>query len=797
MLRNFLIITLRNTFRQPLYALLNLSCLTVGIASALLIVLYLDFELNYDRFHAKAKRIYRVETTSVNIKQKVLEVGWHTTPANLGALIKQDYPQVENYVRFFRFFKEEEIKFEHEGQLFGEKEVFTVDPSVFDIFSFDLVAGSPKQALDGPNKIVLSQRLARRIFGKTSPVGQILTSKLVHNLPDWGEQYSLLVTGVYRDLPKNAHLPVQAMISSQTDPGLNSYYFGTFNAFTYLLLPATTNPEGFAPKLTEIYNRYLDAAREPVMTHARHALVPLTDIHTRETGGFKYIYIFSAIGLLLMLIAVISYVNLVTAQASRRALEIGIRKVLGSHRKQIVIQFLTESLSYVLLALLLGVVLIASLVNHLNNLLGLQLQPRQLGQPLLLLSMLFIVLAIGLLGGSYPAFFLSSFEPISVMKGRLVKGAPLRSLLVAVQFAAVIFVLSSTGMIHDQLQYLRLKDLGFDKEHILRLTLSGQNELQRWPALRDRLRQSPSVTSVATGNFIPGAHNMGRGPISADGSAGREPQIVRQGRIDYDFFSTMGIPMLRGRNFSSDFPSDSSKATIVNETFIRKFGLKGTVGERIRFGDKDNPTFLEIIGVVGDFHQSTLHSPIEPQVFFLAVSSPHVVIKVGKDFRVAAKHLEKSWQQTMPNAPLDYRFLDETLQDGYKADQLRGRIFLSFSLLTLFISFLGLFGLASYLSRQRTKEVGIRKVFGASIGNLVLLMTKDFLLLVAIAALPAFVGAWYIIGKWLENFAYRTEMNYLLFSLVLIFTLLLTFVTTGLHAFRTARLNPASTLKHE
>jgi putative ABC transport system permease protein len=797
MLQNFLTITLRNMGRQPMQAIQNLACLTIGIAASLLIVLYIDFELTYDRFHTRAPGIYRVETKTVNLREKVLEVNWPSTPNNFGAYIIQDYPEVEKVVRFYKFFRNAEVKFRYAEQLIDEKEVYAADASVFDVFSFEMLAGDAKQAFVGPNKIVLSESLARRIFGKENPLGKTLQSKLIHNLPDMPEDYSFMVTGVYRDLRKNTHLPLHALISASTDPGQKHYHFGTYQTFTYLLLPSSTNAANLAPKLTQIYNRYLDPAREPVMVNAVQELIPITGIHMKETGGLMYVYIFCGIGLLLMLIAIISYVNLVTAQASRRAMEIGIRKVLGSHRKQLISQFLTESLFFTLLALFLAVLFVILSITRLNEFLGLQLGIGQLWQPQLLLSMLGIVCVIGLLGGSYPAFFLSSFEPIAVMKGKVRKGTPLRRTLVAVQFAVAIFVLCCTGIIYEQLTYLRNKELGFDKEHIIRLTLAGQVEKQQWPALKNTLLQSPYIEAVASGNFIPGTDEMVKGPISADNVAESGQQFAYQGGVDENFLATMNILLKEGRNFSVSRPRDYTNAVIVNETFLRTFGLKNALGEKVRYGNKDNPDYLEIIGVVADFHQNTLHTPIEAQLFRLKDTSPNVVIKAGKDIRAAISHLEKSWQLHLPNSPLDYRFLDQELQDGYIRDQIRGRLFLSFSLLTLFISFLGLFGLASYLARQRTKEVSIRKILGAGTFGLIVLLTKDFLLLVTLAALPAFALALYVITKWLENFTYHTDLNYFLLGWVLLFTLLLTFVTTGLHAWKTSRLNPAQTLKHE
>lgn len=796
MLKNYLIIIQRNIARQLGYTILNLSCLTLGIAAALYILLYIDFELNYDRFHTMEDRIYRIDTKSIETHEKVMDVGWRSTPANLGPYLQQDYPGIEAYVRFYKFWQDDEVKFQYEGKVIEEENVFATDSTIFEVFSFDLIKGDPHTALNGPGKIVLSESLAQRIFDQQDPIGQTLSSNLFTDLPDIKKDNTLLVTGVYKDMPKNTHLIAEALISAETDLRLNEYYFNEFNVFTYVLLNQEVKPATLAPKLSEIYDKYLNAEREPVLTRANHELVPLAKIHMKETGGHTYVYIFSAVGLLLLLIAGISYVNLITAQASSRALEIGIRKVLGSHRGQLTVQFLAESLFFTLLALVLAIVLVVLFVSSLNEMLGLQLDAGQLWQFPLLLSMLAIVLLLGILGGSYPAFFLSSLEPIAVMKGKLVKNAPFRKNLVAIQFAVVIFVLTCTGMIYDQLQYLQQKDLGFDKEHIVMLTLPEQIETQNWTALKNTLLQSPYIVSAGTSSFTPGTGDMRRGPISAEGSDESVQKMAYIGRIDYDFLVTMGMGIISGRNFSPDFPSDSSQAVIVNERLVYDFGMKDPMGKKIRFGSKDNPNFFQVIGVISDFHQSSLHNPIEPQMFLLK-SSNKLAIRIGKDFSAGMSHIEKSWAQVFPNTSFAYHFLDDELQDAYQADQIRGKVFFSLSLLAIFISFLGLFGLASYLARQRIKEVGIRKVMGARLWDIIFLMTKDFLLLAIMAAIPAFMAAWYVITQWLENFAFRTEINYLLFGMILLFTLLLTFATTGLHAVRSAQLNLAKTLKYE
>ncbi|MGD1894786.1 MAG: permease prefix domain 2-containing transporter [Cyclobacteriaceae bacterium] len=416
MLKNYLTIIYRNFQRQPFQNSLNLFCLALSIAATSLMLLYINFELTYDQFHQQANQIYRIETQGIQTRDQLREMDWPGTPANLATFLKQDYPEIEATVRFYQFWQDEEVEFQYQDDKFQQEDVVAVDASVFDIFSFPLISGDAQEALSGPNKIVLSESLARRIFGEQNPVGKLLNSRLAHIRPDTPTEYTLMVSGVYRDLPKNTHLPANALISSETDPHLDDYYFNRFHTSTYVLLPDYTNPAGLAPRLSQIYTNYLNPDREPVMVSAQHTLIPLTEIHLRESGGLTYVYIYGAVSILLLFLAIISYVNLLTAQASTRAREIGVRKVMGSRRDQLVYQFLTESTFFALLALIVGLMLLVVSIDSLNNILGLQLNTTSLLQPSLLIGMLTVLLILGVLGGSYPAFFLSSFQPISVMK---------------------------------------------------------------------------------------------------------------------------------------------------------------------------------------------------------------------------------------------------------------------------------------------------------------------------------------------------------------------------------------------
>ncbi len=796
MIKNYLKVMQRNVLRKPVHTALNLSCLSIGIAGTLLILLYLHFELAYDRFHSNASRIYRVTTRAIKTHEKTIDVNWNSTPALLAPTIKQEYPGIEAYTRLYQFWISENVKFQYDENVLEEDEVYAADPTVFDVFSFDFISGDPKNALQGPDKIVISESLAKRIFGNEDAMGKILKTTLVHEQPDVESQYSFIITGVYRDMPKNVHLFADALISSQTDPVLEKYYFNQFNVFTYLLLHPQTNAETLTSKLPEIYTKYLDPVRDPVLVSASHRLTPITKIHMESTGGFTYVYIFSAVGLLLLLISGISYVNLATAQASRRALEIAMRKVMGSQQQQLIYQFLGESIALTLMAVVLALGIVMVGIRPLNEILSLNLSIRQLWTPQLVLGIPAIVILLGILGGCYPAFFLASIEPVKAMKDKIVRKAPLRKILVSVQLAIVTFVLISTGMIYDQLQYLRKKDLGFDKEHVVNLTMPGQDQDPRqYLVLKNTLLQNTSIKATGTSNFTPGIDDMGRRPIAIDGSSEQDQKFVYWGQFDYDFLPTMNIQVLSGRNFLPDFPSDTA-AVIVNETLVRAFGLKEPLGDKVRFGGKGNPKFFVIVGVVKDFHQSSLHAAIGPQMYVLKTSNK-LFIKIASDIPSGLKYIEESWTHVFPDSPFAYRFMEDALQDGYKGDQIRGKVFFLLALLTIFIAFLGLFGLASYLASQRVKEIGIRKVFGATLKNIVFLIAADFLLLALVAAIPAFILSWYIVSRWLENFAFRTDINYSMFVFSLVFTLLLTFITTSLHAWRAASVNPLKNLRYE
>ncbi|MEM6319160.1 MAG: FtsX-like permease family protein [Bacteroidota bacterium] len=794
MLKNYLKIAWRNLFRQATYTVLNLTCLSLGVAASLIILLYLDFELNFDQFHQKSDRIYRIETMAIQTHEKEIAVDWERTSAPLGPYLQQDFPEVESFVRFYQFFRNESIELQTESETVELEALMVADESLLDIFSFQFIHGDPTTALNAPNKLILSTSTARQIFGKIDVVGTIIRTELNHISPNINPDYELVVSGVYEDFPNNSHIPAEAFLSAKTDPRLAEYEIGHFNFYTYVLLNPNVEADALAKKTASIYTKYIDPEQEPVMKWAVHQLVPLRDIHLAETGGYTYIYSFSIIGLLILFIAIISYVNLVTAKGSKRALEIGIRKVMGSTRAQLIRQFLAESLTISSIAIVLGLLMVRLALSPLNGLLDLELSARQLLQPNILLGIVAIFFIVGILGGSYPAFFLSNFAPSTVLKKERTKGWSLSNVLIAVQFAIVFIVLASTGIVYQQLQYLSDKSLGFNRNQIIQLTLNDAAQRQKTGALKTAFRQNPMVKQVGTASFLPGM-GMGRRPLSADNGESRASQFVYFGDIDYDFLETMDIPLVAGRNFSTDFPADTIDHLIVNEALVKSFGLENPIGEKVRYGDKNNPNFKRIIGVVSDFHQNSLHNPIGPQMFLLARNNPSITVKVDRVDSKSMTQLEETWRTVFPNTPFDYQFLDGLLAANYEIEEIRQRIFLLFSVLTVLITFIGLFGLVAYTTQQRTKEIGIRRVLGASSWHVISLIATKFLGLVGISAIPAFFIAWYFADTWLQDFAFHTSVSPLLFIGILLSIGIFTFLITALHALRIAELNPANTLK--
>ncbi len=801
MIRNYLTIALRNFSRQPAYTLLNVLGLTIGIAATLLILLYITEETRYDTYHEKADRIYRI---SSDITEPDDHFRWSVTQNPLAPQLKVDYPEVEEYVRFI---PNGRTSFEHEDRFFFEEDVFIVDSTVCDIFSFEFLRGDENEALKAPNSIVINNSVAKRIFGDADPMGEILKTPS-------GREYQ--VTGVYKDMPNHSHLIANAMISSNTFPGLadpSAGSWGSFSIWSYVLLKEGTLAADFESKLPEVIEKYVAVIFDQFDIKIKYELLPLTSIHLNSTfegepeptGEKGFLYIFGAIGLFMILIACINYMNLATARATKRAMEVGIRKVLGSERRQLIGQFLSESVLFTLFSLLLSFLIVHLLLPIFNNTFDLTLQRSLLWSTPVLLGAVTIVLLAGVLGGSYPAFYLSGFKPIKVLKGTLAKGTGnpnLRKALVTVQFAITIFMLIGTGIIYDQMNYLRNKDLGFNKEHVMTFSLQGRTARNKYPVVKESLLQNPKILAVGSASTTPGG-GFSKNLMNVERSDGTMEQYgVDTYQIDYDFFPTMGVEIVEGRNFDMAYGTDSTNAVLVNEAFVKRMAWEDqALGRKIQPGARDTLPIFKVIGVVKDFHQQSLYDPIAPLVFGPNFNNSQVHVRINpkntSDLAQTIAFAEEQWKNIFPNTPFEFDFVDASFMELYQADQIRAKIFTLFSILMILIACLGLLGLASFTAEQRTKEIGVRRVMGAQTTDIVYLLTRNFVVLVALATLPAFGAAWYFMTKWLDTFAFHAGMNYWLYGLAFIIVVSITLLTTGYFALKAATRNPVESLRYE
>lgn len=792
MLRNYITIAIRHLKRQPGYSILNILGFTVGLVASFLIILYLSNELSFDQHHSKADRIYRI---SSDIAEPDNSFRWAVTQLPLGKTTKAEIPEVEQYVRFIGNGR---TRFEWDGIFYFEDNIFQVDSTVFDVFTFDMVQGNPKSALEAPNSIVLNESLAKKIFKQEDPIGKTLKA----------DDMTLNVTGIYNDVPSTSHIQPVAMISASSSKRNARNNWGNFGIYTYILLKEGSQNAEIVEKLKEINDKYVATIFDQFNVKVKYELINIKDIHLTSTfqgepealGNIKYIYIFSAIAIFLILIACINYMNLATARSIKRSLEVGVRKVMGATRGSLALQFLTESLILTLISLLLSVLILVMIVPVLNNLLELNLDVTNLVQPKIMIIIAATLIITGLISGSYPAFFLSSFKPILALKG---KGSSksgnqlLRRILVGMQFAISIFMLVGTFTIYQQMQYLRNKDLGFDKDKIIKVQLDNQQSRDKWPVFKNKLAQNPFVTKTSTSTSTPG-DGFSKNLLAVETNEGNmEEYGIDLYSVDYDYFALLDIPFAYGRNISKEYPTDTATAVIVNESMVKRMNWENPIGKKFQIDRDDSTKFHTVVGVVKDFHQRSLYNPIEALLFIPRLNNGNVMIKISGDINEAIGRVEADWNDIYPGLPFEYTFLDEEFMSQYQEDQLRGKLFLGFSIMMIFIACLGLLGLASFIAEQRTKEISIRKVLGANVVGLVGLLVKDFLLLVILGAIPAFAFGYYFVNEWLANFQYHVDASWLVFVIVLIIISMITIITTGFHAYRAASANPSDNLRYE
>ncbi len=796
MIKNLLLIAFRNFKKDKWYSLLNVLGLTIGITFSLFLIFYITDELNYDRYNEKADRIVRIVSY---IQERDKNTDWTVTQLPLAATLKKDFPEVEESARLLN---RERTLFKKGNEGFYETKIYYSDSSIFNIFSYKFVEGNAANALNKPNSIVISRTLAEKYFGKNTPAfGK--TMKTVYDL--------YKVTGVIEDVPKNSHLRFDMLISMSTilkgaNDGQDNW--GSFNNFTYVLLKPGTSAVAFNKKLIPMYEKYMAPIFAKFNVKIHYGVQPVTTIHLHsklegepeETGDMSYIRIFSAVAFFMLLIACINYMNLTTARSARRAKEIGIRKVAGSTKKQLIGQFLSESCITALVALLLSIILVILLMPAFNSISGKEFTMQTLLQPFNILLLIGILLFTGFVGGSYPAFYLSGFQPVSILKGALSKASGnvnLRRTLVVLQFSISMIMLICTWVVYSQLSYLRKKDVGFNKNQVMMIIVNtGEDERSKIFAMNNEFRNLPGVKTVGTGNNYPGNPNINLNLFTVQTNTGHVDKGIEDYGIDENYLAALNIPVVKGRDFSG--PSDTLRSIMVNEAMVKHFGWDNAIGKRVTFPGDTSGRYLEVIGVVKDFNQKSLYNTISPLLLFYSPNSNIIQVKLNPgDIKTSITKAESIWRKYFPQLPFEYKFLDDDFNSQYAADQKRGKIFAAFSVLTIMITCLGLLGLTAFTTQQKQKEISVRRVMGASVMQVVTLITKNYLWLSLIAAAFAFPVAWYFMNNWLHLFPYNAGISVIPFILSAFVIVLTASATAMFHSAKAALANPAKILKTE
>jgi putative ABC transport system permease protein len=808
MIFNYLKIAWRNLVKYKFISFINLFGLTVGLTCCLLITTYILNELSFDKYNPQANNIYRV-TRTFNDDNGVVSLKLSTISPPFGYYFPSEFPQIQKMTRLK---DNDPMPARYGDKIFNQRGIFFADENLFDVFSVKVLKGNPKTALTDPFSIMLTEENAKKYFGDEDPMNKVIR---------FNSQFDCKVTGIYQPFPANAHLHPGMMISFNTLKDSAVYgeqnlrtNWGNNSYFTYLLLPPGYKPEN----LEKLFPAFLDkhmADQYKGKTPSRRTqlgLQKLTDIHlyshtdfeAEANGDINRVYIFSAIALFILLIACINYMNLSTARSALRAKEIGIRKVVGARKKELIFQFLSESVLICFAAIIIAAALTAFAIPWLNKASGQELSFRTLLQAKIIIPLLITPFIIGGFSGLYPALFMSSFQPVKTLKGLFKVGGSsisFRKALVVAQFAISIILIITTFIVFQQLHYIQSTSLGFDKDRII--TMNYTNEVgSQYESFRTGLLQNTSFKDVTRSSRIPSGRlldNMGASVMNGDSV---QPVItdIKFVNCDYEFISTFGMPLAAGRFFSRNYGTDTL-SYVLNQSAVKAIGWKNdqvAIGKDFKYGGVAG----HVIGVLKDFHFESMHQAITPMVFLMIPPSNAyyntVSVKIGGGNTAAAMaNMEKIWKKYFPETPFEYTFLDENFDKLYQSEQRQATIFTAFACIAIFIACLGLFGLSAFAISQRVKEIGVRKVLGANVSTIVGLLSKDFLKLIVVAAIIAFPVAWYAMHSWLKDFAYRVDIQWWVFIIAGLLAAMIAFVTVSFQAIKAALSNPVKSLRTE
>lgn len=818
MLKNYFISAYRNIVKNRFYSVLNIFGPAIGITCAILILLYVQEELKFDKHNKNYDRIYRLES-DFNISGKATLAA--LVPMPMAPTLKDEYPEIKEVARFAGF-GIQDILFQYKDLKFFEDKIYFADSTVFKVFDYNFILGSPDKALNEPNTIVITESFSSRYFGKTNPMGEVLTTS------NFG---SCRVTGVIKDIPANSHLRFDCLLSMATIVELTGVdrfnsrsapSFWNISAFGYILLDNNARIDDLLGKFPGFYDKYMSSLGKQINATFRLRATRIDKVHFSSrlefdlpVGNFSYIIIFSLVGVFMLLIASLNYMNMATARSINRSKEVGLRKVIGAGRGTLIRQFISESMVLVILALVIALIATIFILPSFNALTDKALKIGNLFEPSTFGLILLITLFVGLISGSYPAFYLSSFSPVDVLKSSVNphhgRGV-LRKILVVFQFAISGTLIIGTMIVSGQQRYIRNKDLGLNKENVMIIPVRDTAFINhKMQSFKDELLKLPDIKGVASSALVP--------PLMASKVVF---QIEKEGSmvelatsfsiVDHEFIDVMQMKLLEGRNFDRSITTDLTKAFIVNEAAVKAFGWgNNALGKKIRFGINPNTGVAQrdgvVTGVVKDFHFTSIHNPIEPFIFVVS-STPNAYFYVrisSNNIPATIESVTKVQQDLGNTLPFNYFFFADKLNEMYSAENKLNALFNIFSLMTIFIACLGLLGLTSYVTEQRSKETSLRKIMGARVDQVIWLLNKDFLLLVLISNLISWPVAYYLMDRWIQGFAYRMDFGLspfvwatvIPFIVSLLITLIIALLTISSLSIKAAFVNPINTLSRE
>ncbi|WP_020531534.1 ABC transporter permease [Flexithrix dorotheae] len=811
MLKNYLKVALRSLNKNKIYAVINILGLSVGLACCILILLHVQDELSYDKFHNNSENIYRV---ALERKYPSHSTHYAVIPHSFSKVIESDYPEVEAAARLFYFPGNTVFRYEDEKgnlNIFEEKKFVQADSNFFDIFSIPIIKGNKNEVLKNPNAAVLTQETAKRYFGDKDPINKVIKT----------QNAEFIVTGVCENVPPNSHLDFDILAGVAGNQFLQNLNFIGFSAYTYVVLKDKSSPEKLEAKFPEMVLKYAAPqieqnteisyqAYQEAGNGYRYFLQNIQDIHLKSqleaemkvNGSMSMVYILISIALFILMIACINFMNLTTARSSERAKEVGVRKSLGSFKKQLIFQFLTESVLVSLISLLIAFVIISMVLPAFNSLVQKELVLDLNNWDYILFSIVFSSF-IGLIAGSYPAFVISSFSPVTILKGKIinsVKGAWLRNGLVIFQFSISIILIAGTLVINDQLEYLFDKDLGFQKDNmiVVERAFALQDKLETF---KDQVRNIAEVENIGSTTLMPGNDQFFGSLFTPEGKT--EAFTTKTMVIDEDFEETLGFQIVEGRDFSKAY--NDSATILLNEKAVQVLGIENPVGSRLSVRQVNvdvNPTYT-IVGIVKDFHFQSLKDNISP-LAILSTDNPNhpqtgfLVVRAGNaDLSKIINHVETLWTKFLPEEPFTYSIFEEDLMRQYKPENTTSKVFAIFSALAILIGCVGLFGLAAYTASKRTKEIGVRKVLGASVFSVVFMLSKEFTKLILWAMAIATPVAYFLMDWWLQEFPYKIKLGIGVFVISGITALIVAWLTVSYQSIKAAINNPVKSLKVE